>query len=91
MKYLSFCYVKQRYSVIIDVPIHFSQFLCKAYSKVGFGHAKIFDAIFLGQSLLLSTTVLNDIVHSRVSCCTEYLHIYVYVHSYIRNYTVVAS
>jgi len=25
-----------------------------------FGHAKISDAIFSGQSLLLSTTVLND-------------------------------
>jgi len=32
----------------------------KAYSKVDFGHAKILDAIFLGQFLLLSTTVLND-------------------------------
>jgi len=27
---------------------------------VDFGHAKISDVIFLGQSLLLSTTVLND-------------------------------
>jgi len=36
-------------------------FSCKAYCKVDFGHAKILDAIFLGQSLLLSTTVLNDI------------------------------
>jgi len=34
-------------------------FLHKAYSKVDFGHAKISDAIFLGQSLLLSTTALN--------------------------------
>jgi len=42
--------------------IHFSCFLHKAYSKVDFGHAKISDAIFWGQSLLLSTTVLNDIV-----------------------------
>jgi len=31
-----------------------------AYSKVDFGHVKISDAIFLGQSLLLSTTLLND-------------------------------
>jgi len=37
-----------------------ADFLCKAYSKVDFGHIKISDAIFLGQSLLLSTTVLND-------------------------------
>jgi len=37
-------------------------FLCKAYSKVDFGHAKILDAIFLGQSLLLNTTIHNDIV-----------------------------
>jgi len=35
-------------------------FLRKAYSKVDFGHAKISDAIFLGQFLLLSTIVLND-------------------------------
>ena len=35
-------------------------FLHKAYSKVDFGHAKISGAIFLGQSLLLSTTILND-------------------------------
>jgi len=34
----------------------------KAYSKVDFGHIKISDAIFLGQSLLLSTTILNDII-----------------------------
>jgi len=34
----------------------------KAYSKVDFGHAKISDAIFSGQSLLLSTTVLNDVL-----------------------------
>jgi len=39
--------------------MHFSGFLCKAYSKVDFGHAKISDAIFLGQALLLST-ILND-------------------------------
>jgi len=26
MKYLSFRYVQQRYSVIIDVPMHFSRF-----------------------------------------------------------------
>jgi len=37
-----------------------SIFLHKAYSKVDFGQVKILDAIFLGQSLLLSTTVLND-------------------------------
>jgi len=35
-------------------------FLHKAYSKVDFRHAKISDTIFLGQSLLLSITVLND-------------------------------
>jgi len=35
-------------------------FLHKAYSKVDFGCVKISDAIFLGQSLLLCTTVLND-------------------------------
>jgi len=40
--------------------MHFSGFLHKAYSKVDFGHIKILDAIFLGQFLLLSTTVLND-------------------------------
>jgi len=28
-----------------------------------FGHAKISDAIFSGQSLLLNTTVLNDNVY----------------------------
>jgi len=38
-----------------------ADFLHKAYCKVDFGHAKISDAIFSGQSLLLSTTVLNDI------------------------------
>jgi len=37
-----------------------ADFLCKAYSKVDFGHVKILDAIFLGQFLQLSTTVLND-------------------------------
>jgi len=37
-----------------------SFFSRKAYCKVDFGHAKISDAIFSGQSLLLSTTVLND-------------------------------
>jgi len=38
--------------------------LRKAYSKVDFGQAKISDAIFFsGQSLLLSTTVLNDGVY----------------------------
>jgi len=37
-----------------------SIFSQKAYCKVDFGHAKISDAIFSGQSLLLSTTVLND-------------------------------
>jgi len=40
--------------------MHFSGFLHKAYSKVDFGHAKILDTIFLCQSRLLSTTVLND-------------------------------
>jgi len=35
-------------------------FLHKAYCKVDFRHAKILDAIFMGQSLLLSTTILND-------------------------------
>jgi len=34
-------------------------FLCKAYSKVGFGYAKISDTIFFW---LLITTVLNDAV-----------------------------
>jgi len=35
----------------------------KAYSKVDFGHIKISDAIFFSdQSLLLITTVLNDII-----------------------------
>jgi len=34
-------------------------FSCKAYCKVDFGHAKILDAIFLGQSLLFNTTVLK--------------------------------
>jgi len=49
IKYSSFCYVQQTYSIIIDIPMHFSQFLCKAYSKVDFGHAKISDAMFLGS------------------------------------------
>jgi len=40
--------------------MHFSGFSCKAYSKVDFGYVKILDAIFLGQFLLLSTSVLND-------------------------------
>jgi len=35
-------------------------FLRKAYSKVDFEHDKISDTIFSSQSLLLSTTVLND-------------------------------
>jgi len=35
-------------------------FLHKAYSEVDFRHTKISDAIFSGQSLLLSTTILND-------------------------------
>jgi len=35
-------------------------FLHKAYSKVDFGCIKISVAIFLDQSLLLSTTILND-------------------------------
>jgi len=35
-------------------------FSCKACCKVDFGHAKISNTIYLGQSLLLSTTVLND-------------------------------
>jgi len=33
-------------------------FLHKTYSKVDFGHAKILDAIFSGQSLLLSIPYL---------------------------------
>jgi len=41
------------------------KFSCKDYSKVDFGHNKISDAIFAGQYLLLSTTVLND-RHSRI-------------------------
>jgi len=41
--------------------MHFSGFLCKAYSKVYYGHAEILHTI-LGQSLLLSTTILNDSV-----------------------------
>ena len=43
--------------------MHFSQFLCKAYSKVDFGHAKIFDAIFfwVNPYYLVLATVLNDI------------------------------
>jgi len=40
--------------------MHFSGFLHKA--SVDFGHIKILDAIFSGQSLL-STTVLNDYVY----------------------------
>jgi len=40
--------------------MHFSRFSHKAYCKVDFEHAKILDAIFSGQSLILSTTVLND-------------------------------
>jgi len=35
-------------------------FLHKAYSKVDFVHVKILEAIFVGQSLLLSTTILDD-------------------------------
>jgi len=35
-----------------SILLHFSH---KDYSKVNFGHIKILDAIFLGQSLLLST------------------------------------
>jgi len=42
-------------------------FLHKAYSKVDFGHAK-FGQHFLGQSLLLSTTILNDEDNESVIC-----------------------
>jgi len=55
-------------------------FSCKAYCKVDFGHTKILEAIFSGQSLLLSTTVLNDI----------YIYIYIFVHvatSYLSSRT----
>jgi len=38
----------------------------KAYYKVDFGHAKFLDAIFLGQFLLLSTTVLIEVVANPV-------------------------
>ena len=61
IKYSTFRYVYQRHSVIIVVPIHFSLLFCiKSTLKVDFGHANISDTIFSGQSLLLSTTVLND-------------------------------
>jgi len=42
--------------------MHYSHFLHKAYTKVDFGLTKISEAIFSGQSLLLSTTRLNDIL-----------------------------
>jgi len=40
---------------------------------VDFGHAKISDAIFSGQSLLLSTTVFNDtfITSREIATCTH--------------------
>jgi len=41
-----------------------TDFSHKAYSKVDFGCVKISDAIFSGQSLLLSTTMLNDNFHN---------------------------
>jgi len=37
-------------------------FLGKVYSKVDFGHVKFWTPFFSGQSLLLSTTVLNDTI-----------------------------
>jgi len=44
--------------------MHFSGFSHKAYTNVDFGCVKILDAIFWAmQSLLLSTTVLNDTVY----------------------------
>jgi len=55
-----------KHTVLIDVPMHFSGFLRKAYSKVDFRHIKISDTIFLGQSLLSSTTILNDTLEYNV-------------------------
>jgi len=49
------------YSFIIDVPMYFSGFFCtKATLKWILDASKFRLPFFSGQSLLLSTTVLND-------------------------------
>jgi len=62
------------------MPIDLLIFSRKAYSKVDFGYTKISDAIFLGQSLLLSTTVLNDKpLATRLLLC---MHVPMYENTY---------
>jgi len=60
MKYLTF---HQGTLLLLSYQCILANFLHNAYSKVDFGHSKILDAIFLGQSLILSTTVLNDTIN----------------------------
>jgi len=48
-------------SVIIDVPIHFNRFFhVKPIVRWILDNAKFQMPFFLDQSLLLSTTILND-------------------------------
>jgi len=48
-------------SVIIDVPIDFGQFFClKPTLRWVLDPLKFWMPFFLGQSLLLSITILND-------------------------------
>jgi len=50
------------YGFIIDIPMHFSGFFCiKATLRWILDVSKFWTPFFSGQSLLLSTTVLNDI------------------------------
>jgi len=50
--------------------MHFSRFLCKDYSKVGFKHAEISDAIFSGQSLLLRLMVASRMAKKNTHAMT---------------------
>jgi len=60
MKYLNLLGIWQSYSVIIAVPMHFSQFYqVKSILRWVLKVCK-FWTLILGQSVLLSTIVLND-------------------------------
>ena len=60
MKCLSFCCLT-KVQLIIDVPMHFSRYFCaKPNLRWILDAPKFRMPFFPGQSLLLSTTVLND-------------------------------
>jgi len=67
-----------RNNSIINVPIHFSRFFCiKPTLRWILNLPKFWMPFFSGQSLLLSTTILNDTPKSCIN--TVSLHVYIMI------------